>query len=466
MHTVKILTLLRGLSPTLFRKLGKMVRSPFFTTNDNLVSLYKYLQPHYPAFDAPQLEKQRVFQKLFPKHSYSDIKLRNLLREMTKLVEDLLIYQKLESEDFERKKMLAEIYQEQQQIDLFEKTIKHLRAKLQGDPYRDGLFYENAFKLNLLHMEHIQSVDLKHRAALLQEALFYLEQNYQLIKIKLETEGKVLAKLWLPAKVNKPILEKPILLQIYQKIADLLKTEEMPLFFEIKQLLLGSLEIIRPAQQHDILLYLINFGISKMRLDDEYYNDLVFDLYQLGVEQGMLISNNRISDHTFLNTCIIGAKAGEFKWLDTFVKKYESMLSAASRSDIKNLSLSSILFHQGEFQAAIELLDQGHFTNPLQYISARIHTLRCYYELCIQDGTYLELLIDQTFAFEQLVRRDKKFSEEKRKSYFNFTQFLRQLAKRRSIGKLNQDTQAFFHRVLETQKITVSRSWLLKKIEQ
>lgn len=465
MQTTKTTLLLRQLSPTQFRKLGKMVRSPFFTTNDNLVTLYKYLQPHYPAFDSPKLEKQRVFQKVFPTHKYSDIKLRNLLREMTKLVEDLLIYQKLAAEEFRRKKMLAEIYHEQKQEKLFEKEMKQLQKLLHDQPYRDGIFYEAAFQLNALQLEQIQSRDLKRRAHLLQHTLAFLEQYYQLNKLMLKAEINVFSRfITSPTDANQEN-RRPVVVKIYEQILLLLDNRTMDEFFEIKQLLIGNLDKIRPTQQLNMLLYLINFGISQMRLDDAYYNAIVFELYQLGFDHGILVLDNHLSDHTFINTCITGAKAGAFDWVLSFVDQYESLLSASSRSEVKNLGLANIYFHQGDFATAIKLLDRSHFTNPLQQISARLHTLRCYYELYLTDPTYEEMLIDKTLAFEQSVRRNKSLSPEKRRSYFNFAQFLRQLAKERALGKLDQSTQQSFLKVLENQKITISRSWLMQKIK-
>lgn len=466
MHTAKTILLLRKLSPAQFRKLGKMVRSPFFTTNPGLESLYKYLQPLYPAFESPKLEKEKVFQKIFPKHAYSDIKLRNLLRELTKLIEDLLIYYKLESEEFERRKMLAEIYQEQQLGKLFERELAQLRAVLTNQPYRDDFFYEASFKLNILKMEHIQSVDLKKRAEVLNDALELLNHYHYLTKLGLEAEQKVFSKIWVPTQEESTEhLGRPLIFKIYEKIIELLEANKLDHFFSIKEMLFNNLNQIRPSHQLNILLYLINFAISKMRLDDQYYNNEVFKLYKLGFENGILSQNGHISDHTFLNTCVTGAKYGDFNWVSTYIKNYNDLLSEISRNDLKNLGLSYLYFHQGKFTIAIELLEAHQFTNPLQYISARIHALRCYFEIFLQNSSYLELLLDQTFAFEKLIRRRNNLNDEKRQAYFNFTQFLRQLAKQRALGKLAKLKQEQFQKTLDNQRITMSKSWLLEKIK-
>ena len=465
MHTAKTLLLLRLLSPAQFRKLGKMVRSPFFTTNPNLVTLYKYLQPLYPEFDSPKLDKERMFQKVFPKHKYSDIKLRNLLREMTKLVEDLLIYYKLETEEFKRKKMLAEIYQEEKQDKLFHREMHQLQSAINDHPYKDEDFFEEAFKLDMLEMEHLQSKDLKKRVELLNGGLEHLENFYQLNKTILKTELKMLSRFWSIPDKNTSTETAPILFNIYTKIYALLETKKLEIFYEIKQLLLEHLDQIRVRQQLDILLYLISYAIGNMRLDDRFYNTLVFELYQFGFDHGILSQKGHISDLSFLNTCIAGAKAGSFEWTYDFIQRHESMLSPSTRADIKKLGLSNLKFHQGEFTTAIELLDDLQINDAQLYISTKLHLLRCYYELSIKDGTYQELFIDQTFAFEKIVRRNRKFTSEKIQSYLNFTQFLRQLAKQRSIGKLPVKLQEKLLETLQNQSITISRSWLTEKIK-
>ena len=90
MKNSKLIFLLRILQPQEFRKLGKMVKSPFFTQNTHLPALYQYLKQDYPNFDSARLTKPTVFKKIFPGYDYSDIKIRNLMRDLSRLDRRLL----------------------------------------------------------------------------------------------------------------------------------------------------------------------------------------------------------------------------------------------------------------------------------------------------------------------------------------------------------------------------------------
>ncbi|MFT5165073.1 MAG: hypothetical protein ACI8P3_000297 [Saprospiraceae bacterium] len=117
MRDTKLLSLFKGLSVDDLRHVQKMLRSPFFTSNENLLALYNIVRPYHPGYDSVKLEKKNVFKKLFPEHDYSDIKFRNLSSEMVSIIEDYLICKVNRSDNFERRKQLLKIYKDSGHID-------------------------------------------------------------------------------------------------------------------------------------------------------------------------------------------------------------------------------------------------------------------------------------------------------------------------------------------------------------
>ena len=198
---MKLLELTRLLSPTSFRKLGKMVKSPYFTSNEHLIKLYQLLKPHYPDFQSTSLEKQKIFQRIFPKYHYSDIKLRNLLREMTKLVEELLLSEKLLEDQWTKKFALLELYLERESEKLFLQEGRKLKEELEQEVFKDEYYFRRKYQFHLLQLQYIQSRDLQERHRLLQESKTDLEAGYELEKLKLEVDEAYLeSKFMYPAK--------------------------------------------------------------------------------------------------------------------------------------------------------------------------------------------------------------------------------------------------------------------------
>ena len=120
MRETKLVNLLRGLSSDDMRQMRKMLNSPFFTTNKNLLALFNLMKAHHPAYESNRLEKRTVFKKLFPGRAYSDIKLRNLNSELVHVIEDYLIYKSVNKNEIDRHRELMKIYKGNGQFEWFE----------------------------------------------------------------------------------------------------------------------------------------------------------------------------------------------------------------------------------------------------------------------------------------------------------------------------------------------------------
>ena len=465
MEESKLISQLRLLQPHEFRKLGKMARSPFFTQNPHLLALYQYLKPDYPDFNNPRLDKPKVFRKIFPGHQYSDIKMRNLMRDLSSLVEELLVFNALQNEASLKKKLITDEYLNRKKEQLFHTELKQLRKGIENSPYRDAKYFYTQYQLNQLELDALQSTNLKKRMELLDHSIGSLSNFHELSAIKLETEKLAFSSFYSQHPEPYHDIRGNIIYQIYAQTKTLYQTENLELLTAIKDKIIRHQNEIRKPQQLELLLFLINFGVGKMREDDLLYNDMVFDLYQTGMENQIIAWDGTISDTTFLNIVVTGAKAGQSDWVKTFLKNYAELLAGQARIDVTALAYIYFYFHQKNFLGVIQLLGQHHFTNLLQHIGARVYALRAYYELSLSDHSYQDFLFDKIHAFERFIRRNNKLSEEKQKAYLNFTAFLRTLAHQRSAGPLGKAAQSKLKRRLHNQQVTISRSWLLKKIE-
>jgi len=72
MQNSKLITLLKALSPEEFRQFYRYIRTPFFTKSADLLKLYEAIRKHYPDFNSPKLEKERLFKHLYPKETFND----------------------------------------------------------------------------------------------------------------------------------------------------------------------------------------------------------------------------------------------------------------------------------------------------------------------------------------------------------------------------------------------------------
>ena len=109
---MKIFKLFACLSKEELKLLRKAVISPLYNTNQKVVRLFEILRPLHPNFDDSIKTRKKISKKLFPKEAYNDYKLRWHFTELTKIIEQLLLFIGQEADEFERQKRLSEMYRQ------------------------------------------------------------------------------------------------------------------------------------------------------------------------------------------------------------------------------------------------------------------------------------------------------------------------------------------------------------------
>ena len=80
----KLLTLLKTFNKYELNRLRKYVESPFFNENELLVDLFDLIDKFLRS-NRENIEQEKIWQKIFPKMPYDDIKFRRLSSDLNKL---------------------------------------------------------------------------------------------------------------------------------------------------------------------------------------------------------------------------------------------------------------------------------------------------------------------------------------------------------------------------------------------
>ena len=464
MKDSKLAKLLQLLDNKDLRQIQKMLQSPFFTTKESLLKLFTILRKYHPQFDHKKLEKESLFQKLFFGEKYSDVKVRGLFSDLNKIIEDYLIIQKLKNDDMERRELLLNIYVKKSRYVLFMNESTKVESDIQSSPYKDSIFYKKAYEYNMLKLEMQESKVPKERYEILLDSLRLMKGYYHLSAIKIKSELQSFKGFAAYEEQELSPLTGNIIYILYQKLNQLYLEKNMALFQEIKNILIKNLNFIRKEFQLEFLTHLINFCLGMMKQDDVKYNIETLDLYKIGLNHNILTQHNRITDNSFLNIVISGSKAKEFDFVKDFISEYKDYLNKDIKPKLSKLARSFYHFYKREIEEAIDLIMDISFSSPFRNASARLHLLRCYYELFDKDISYFEMLISQCIAFEKMVKRNPNYSRENVDSYINFSKFIRLLSKTKASGELTKDQKKRLIDYLDQQKIVKSRSWLIQKI--
>jgi hypothetical protein len=147
--------ILKSLEASEFSELGKFIRSAYFNTNENIITLYDVLKKYYPTFESKNLTKEKVHRKIFPKRKYNDDTMRKLLSILQKLTEDFLSHSSLKIKNFEYKTMLLEKLDSKKQDRLFEKELGELELKCKPVRNIEDEYFINNYFLSTLKSDYI-----------------------------------------------------------------------------------------------------------------------------------------------------------------------------------------------------------------------------------------------------------------------------------------------------------------------
>ncbi|MEO1628321.1 MAG: hypothetical protein AAFV25_24455 [Bacteroidota bacterium] len=237
MHKSKLLQLLRKLSPEEFKELRKAVQSPIYKPGPQLIRLYDYLRPCYPAFTAPKLDRQKAFRRLFPDKEFSDLQMRVLMREMCRVVEEFLIMLQIRTDPLQRKRLLSEAYGQRGLVEQFKKTSTQLLNDWEALPYRDPEYHLHNFQLQHLQLNLLdvsQKADKLRRTAVLR---MHLQEFFEQSDLIFQCQLLNLASIYNPAKQSEQGLPKTSLLRsLYQHIYKLYNAHDDQDYFHLKEL--------------------------------------------------------------------------------------------------------------------------------------------------------------------------------------------------------------------------------------
>ncbi len=79
------------------------LKSPYFNKIKNAVKLYTEIKRYAPGFDNENIDKEKLWKKIFPGKEYNYGTMKNLIHEFTRLAEKFVtneIYKKNEIQEF------------------------------------------------------------------------------------------------------------------------------------------------------------------------------------------------------------------------------------------------------------------------------------------------------------------------------------------------------------------------------
>lgn len=409
MHKSKLIKLFRGLAKTELLEFGRYLKTPFFNRDANLVKLYDYIKKHYPEFESEKLRKSFFLKKMTGNESGKDRRIHDWMSDLTKKLEDYLIMVGMRSKPLARDFVLLDVMKDRQMDELFFRSIRGIRSKLDSSPERDMFYYFNQWRLRHEAYFHTGVTKKYKDEKDIDATMSEIDKFFCTVKLRYSAEMLTHeqqhsvdhAIALLPEvirEISKPEYKNNKLFEIYGLAIELFYEEKDETYNKLEKLIYGHLHLGNEDEKHTLLNILLTHAIKALAEDKPGYRQKVFDWYVYRMDNNLMLEDGYITPNHFINAMYLATTLHEAAWLERFIKEYTQYLNDDIRENTTLLAQAYLYFTREEYKKSLRTLMQiggGDFIYPL---SIRTLSIQCYYELgdielvnleCINFGRYL-----------------------------------------------------------------------------
>lgn len=475
MQQSKLVLLLQAMPIGQFEELCQFLKSPFFKISAPAVALFQYLKPAYPSF--VQSEKIKAFQHVFPEDkNYGAQKLNKVMWQLLTAADHFLSVSEFIKDGFLQQRMLMNAYLKLNDKATFTALATASVDRLMENEEKHFIYHFDLFRLNY-ELQQVMGAKLSGEPLALKAACLHLDKFYLSAKLWLETELTNRQHL-LSESANYFILEDISYLRIVAaqqsdpflqtclQFIEIIKGEQTIDHEKIQVLLNQNLPRFSHEIQSAVLLYLLNLLNTAINNGQLAYLPIRFEVYKLGVEKGIFIQHNRMTEISFINIIIAACLTNEFDFAEDFINKYSKFIDTDLRINAMRLGRAYLCFHKKQFDHASTLLVKVQFSTLESKLWAYSLLSRSYYESFIRDKKNDRILKSFLATFEKFIRSNRSLSEAKKAPYMHYIIALKEMI------RLNKEMRplylgngySFLLKYINNQSI-IAKGWLLEKLD-
>ena len=465
MKKSKLIEVFTSIEKKDLRELGKFVRSPFFNQQQQLVQFYDLL--HESITDLKLIPaKEKIFKKIYPGEVYNDVKIRLLMSDLGKIIEQYFIYKAFFEDEIKAKTKLAGVYRRNNLSKHFLKSIKDAKAIQENRPFRNAEYFDDYY---LIQQEEYQFLSTSKRTENLnlQEISNTIDTTYLAKKLRqtcvLMAHQRVYKADYdfglLPDVINyiekRGLLNIPAISIYYYCYYSLVHPKQVDYFITFKQLLFEHSEKFPLTEVRDLHILAINYCIKRLNEGISEYAQEGFELYKKGLENRYLIENKLLSRFTYNNIVAIALMMNENDWTDKFIVNYKNHLERKYQESTFNFNKARLEYNRKNYDEALDLLQKADFKDLLNNLIAKTLLIKIYYEL--EEYNLLESHLDSLQAF---IRRKKVMGYHK-ENYLNIVQFTKKLLTTNLYDSVEKGN---LRKRIENEEILTEKKWLLEQL--
>jgi len=472
----KITQALEQLSVYDLKSFTKFIHSPFFNVNERITSYYDILVEAIKTDTLESWTPQTLWEKVTQTYSYDNQKFLKLNSDLTKLLESFLAHKELEDALSFKMNFTVEGAKKRQITNLYNSIIGNIQRLNKNEMNQSYEYYFSRYlqEKNLFNLQSENEKKNERSEIVTQINIPEISENldYFYIAEKLRQyctllSWKKMYKLDIPVSnmdfaielaQKEPYRSIPPISIYYKMYLTYEEEENTENYYTLRDEVNEYLHIFPIEEQKDIYSTLLSYCINKANKNVKEFYWEVFNLYKKGLENDILVFENKITVSDFRNIAIVALRVEQFDWAENFIKEYASYVDEKYRNNAVEFSLARLEFYRKNYGKVLEHLNKVYYDDIWYILGAKTLQVAAYYELEELDA--LESLLQ---SFRMFIKREKSLSGSRKDLYLNLIKYTQALIKihHRDKEKLNK----LKDEIASTQGI-VSKPWLLEKIDE
>ena len=467
MRNTVLYRLLKRLDLRTLSKFEKFIDSRYFNQREDIKIFFNHYKAEIKKKD-PKLLDDIIHKKVYNNDKSNPQELRLLYSRTFQLLKQFLFIESVKENKIEFGFTLSEEFKKLKDKDLFTKTFQKTSNELEDEKWRDLDFYQDKFRLEQLYYDFISDYERtkENNLQVLTENLdvyyFIQKLNHACMIISHQSVFKKdynldsIKHMVLFLDDNKLFLEKyPALNVTYNCYKALIEEDHQSHFSKLKSLLIQHKNIFRPKHIRFLYSSAINYCIKRINSGaSDFYQEL-FSLYKDGIENEILLENNRLTRFSYKNIVALAVGLKEFDWVEKFIYDYKEKLDPKYRDSFFTFNLAKLKQAQNKYEEAMSLLIHFNPEDILMTLAAKANLLKMYFEL--QEFNSLDSLLH---SMDKYLDRKKVLGYHK-KHYKDVIKFSRKLM---NLAPYAQEERETLRKQIEASEMRSERDWFLKQL--
>lgn len=456
-------------------RLEQFLVSPLFQKDalePAVLALFKYIVAHWGPPEHPELDRDRVYQCLFPDAPLVKGRLEKVMTRLLKEVRRLIVFdqQQRHLKEAEENRLLTQFFLERQHFDEFDRNLHHARAALNGQEIKDSTYFWNWYQLEYTYSQYLtwfndRKTDLNTEPALLALNAHYVSIQLDFLilhlsqsrVVPLEPGTQLPDASFIEALVQKLPMAQFLTLQVQYAAYRFLSAQPASpnMFMEFTRLLETHETALNDEKLKDYLALARNYCIGQFNRGNEAFFKIAFDMYKLHLEKGYLYRNGLLHGSVLKNIVSMSLRMGEQAWAVSFLEAHRDKITGNSApEEVYRFNLAMCYFYARNFEEVLSIMS-FNYDDLFYKIAAKRLEIKALFEL---QSTILDSRLE---AFNILIFRmsGKQLSEVYINGNKRFVAYLRRILNPGTLH--NPKRRDKIRQEMLNETVVVEKEWLL-----